>query len=81
MLSGHELDSLALWSDSNGDGVSDPGEVAPLAAFGITRLGCAPQKHPSGILWNPEGVQFRDGRHRPTYDWIAETFCTTALTE
>jgi len=70
VLSGAELHGLALWSDVNGNGVSEPGEVIPLEALGITSLSCTSQRHASGIEWNPTGVGFKDGTTRPSYDWI-----------
>lgn len=70
VLSGAELDGLALWNDVNGNGVSDPGEVMPVGALGITSLSCTSQKHASGIEWNPTGVGFQDGTTRPSYDWV-----------
>ena len=39
-LSGAELQHLAIWHDRNRDGVSDAGEVRPLAAHGIVALSC-----------------------------------------
>ena len=39
-LSGAELRHLAIWHDRNRDGVSDAGEVRPLAAHGIVALSC-----------------------------------------
>ena len=70
-LSGAELRHLALWQDRNGNGICDPGEVRPLADFGITALDCGSQPHPTGIPFNPTGVHYRDGTTRPSYDWIA----------
>jgi hypothetical protein len=37
-VSGAELEDLALWSDNNRDGISQPGEVKRLDEVGITRL-------------------------------------------
>ena len=71
VLSGTELKGLALWNDTNGNGVSEPGEVLPVEAFGITSLSCSSHRHASGMQWNPAGVTFDDGSSRPTYDWIA----------
>jgi hypothetical protein len=71
VLDGAELRGLALWNDANGKGVSDPGEVVPVADLGITALSCTRQRHSSGIPWNPVGVTFKDGTTRPSYDWIA----------
>jgi hypothetical protein len=71
VLSGAELRGLALWQDRNRDGVSDPGEVCPLEASGITAISCTAEGNSSGMAWNPRGVTFHDGTSRPTYDWIA----------
>src|ERR1041385_1404257 len=71
VLRGDELKGLALWHDANGNGVSEPGEVKPLADWGITALSCRYQSHSTGIPFNPVGVIFRDGSARPSYDWMA----------
>jgi tetratricopeptide (TPR) repeat protein len=72
-LSGNELSGLALWHDANGNGVSDPGEVKPLAEHGVTALGCRAEvlkSHPDKIAHCPTGVTFKDGTTRPTFDLI-----------
>jgi hypothetical protein len=66
-----ELRWLALWQDRNGDGVSDPGEVCSVQAFGIAAITCSADGNLCGTAWNPRGVTFDDGTSRPTYDWIA----------
>jgi hypothetical protein len=71
VLSGVELEGLALWNDRNGNGASDPGEVIPIQAFGITSISCGSQRHACGFEWNPAGVQLGDGTTRASYDWIA----------
>ena len=67
-----ELDGLAAWCDRNNNGISDPGEVQPLADLGVaalaTRATTAEGRHPM----NPRGITFTDGRVLPTWDWIAE---------
>jgi tetratricopeptide (TPR) repeat protein len=73
VLSGKELDGLALWHDANGNGVSDPGEVKPLAEYGIVSLSCKFErdtKHPDRIAYSKAGVTFKDGRTRPTFDLL-----------
>ena len=68
-LSGAELKGLALWRDKDGDGVSDPGEVKPVAAHGIVALSYA-NKHVRDDLWVArKGVTFANGETRSTYDW------------
>ncbi len=71
ILRGPELRGLALWNDFNGNGVSDPGEVLPVEAFGISVIGCTSQTYTTGIKWDPNGLTFTNGTSRPTYDWIA----------
>jgi tetratricopeptide (TPR) repeat protein len=72
-LTGAELEGLALWHDANGNGVSDPGEVKPLAEHGITALSCRYERdgtHPDRIAYSRAGVTFTNGRTRPTYDIV-----------
>ena len=71
VLRGAELRHLALWHDANGNGQCDPGEVRPLAAWGVTALDCVGRPHEGCAAWSPTGVTFSDGTTRPTYDWIA----------
>jgi hypothetical protein len=70
LLSGAELRGLALWTDRNGNGISDPGEVIPVQEIGITSISCDSQINADGIPWSPSGVLFQDGTTHPTYDWI-----------
>jgi len=72
-LRGDELRGLALWHDANGNGISDPCEVRPLAAHGITALSVHFERHSTGIPFNPVGVTFTDGTVRPSYDWIVRS--------
>jgi tetratricopeptide (TPR) repeat protein len=75
-LTGKELEGLALWQDSNGDGISDAGEVQSLSDYGVTAISCRRQRdlaHPDQIAWSPSGVTFRDGTTRPTYDLVLHT--------
>jgi tetratricopeptide (TPR) repeat protein len=74
-LTGKELDGLSVWHDTNGNGVSEPGEVQPLAEYGIVALSCRYQtdaRHPDRIAYSREGVTFRDGTSRPTYDLVLQ---------
>ena len=64
-LTGSELKNLGVWQDRNGNGVSDAGEVKPLAAHGIARLATQPQQD----LTHPTGLELKDGRRLPIYDW------------
>jgi hypothetical protein len=72
-LRGKELDGLAIWRDLNGNGISDPGEVKPLAEWGIVALRCradAVSPSPHCAAQSRSGVVFKDGRTRPTFDLI-----------
>lgn len=70
VLTGAELRGLAVWKDTNGNGVCDPGEVVPLEDLGIESVSCRSLTDASGMHWNPQGVTFTNGVSRPTYDWI-----------
>jgi hypothetical protein len=73
-LTGSELKQLALWRDADIDGISDPGEVTPLAHHGITALSCrhdvVSDEDSTVAAYAAKGVRFRDGSTRPTYDLI-----------
>jgi hypothetical protein len=43
VLQGSELCGIALWHDRNGNGISEPGEVRPVAECGIVSISCAPK--------------------------------------
>jgi TonB family protein len=71
-LSGAELDRLAVWSDANGDGISQPGEVKPLSYWHIKELSCTMTEE-NGHWLSHQGITFEDGTHRPSYDvWIQQ---------
>lgn len=55
------------------NGVSEPGEVRPLAEHGIVALSVGYRHdpdHPDRIAFVPDGARFRDGSVRPTFDVI-----------
>lgn len=73
VLSGKELDGLALWHDANGNGVCDPGEVKPLSEHSIVALSVKFERdpaHPDRIAYSRAGATFRDGTTRPTFDLV-----------
>ena len=69
-IRGAELDGLAAWFDRNQDGVSDPGEVIPLSSLGITGLSCSATAHDGPHPFHSAGVELRDGRKLPLWDWV-----------
>ncbi len=71
-IRGEEAAGLAIWRDLDVDGVSDPGEVAPLAAWGIVGLRCAATGEVDGMPVSEDGVLLRDGRSRASVDVILE---------
>jgi hypothetical protein len=68
-LSGPELGGLALWHDSDGDGVSDAGEIQPIERYGIVSLATRAIATRPDLLVAPDGVQFEGGARSPLYDW------------
>jgi hypothetical protein len=73
VVRGAELRGLALWHDRNRNGVSERGEVRPVAAWGIEALSTAYQfaaTHPDEIPWSSAGVRFVDGTVRATFDVV-----------
>ena len=82
-LTGEELNSLSLWVDADSDGVSDPGEVKPLAAFNITRLSTRADEDVrvgtnNESLISARGVTFASGRVDPTFDWVTRPLAPLA---
>ena len=71
VLRGDELHKLALWRDANSNGISEPGEVKPVAEYGIAALDCNGCVLSADGLWNPTGVTLTNGTTRATYDWIS----------
>ena len=72
-IAGRELGGLSLWHDRNANGVSERGEVKPVAAWGIVSLSTAYEhdpQHPDEIAFSPRGVTFANGTVRPTFDLI-----------
>jgi hypothetical protein len=70
-LTGRELTGLALWFDRNQNGVSEPGEVMPIARTAIGGIATKATGRTGDATMNPEGIRLSDGRTLPTYDWVA----------
>jgi hypothetical protein len=84
MLRFGELIDLAMWRDANGNAVAEPGEVKALAAWDIVAVSVSYQPGARGsdvIAFSPQGVVFRDGRTRPTYDVLLYPAGRTELTD
>ena len=81
MISGKELDALALWFDRNRDGVSQPGEVESLSALGVVSLYYKPDRTDpkSGDIRADLGYErLVNGKlvKGASVDWMAQTFST-----
>jgi len=79
-LRGRELAELAVWQDLNSNGVSEPGEVRPLAAADIVALAVTGQRSgdPDVAAWARRGVQFRDGSWSATWDLVLHNIASTS---
>jgi hypothetical protein len=69
-LSGSELRGIGVWFDKNANGRSDPGEVQPVADFGVRAIRTRATGSDHGMPMNPQGIVLKDGTMVPTYDWI-----------
>lgn len=72
VLTGDELQGIAAWTDANANGVSERGEVRPLAALGITAIAVRPRTTADGTLTIDRGITLSDGTTVPTFDWVTE---------
>jgi tetratricopeptide (TPR) repeat protein len=79
-LRGPELAGLAVWQDVNSNGVSEPGEVRPLAAAGIVAVSVSSDasEDPAVAAWAAHGVQFTDGRWGATWDVVLHNIASTS---
>ena len=69
-----ELKGLALWHDSNTNGVCERGEVKPLQDHGIVALSTSPTSDPSsGLLVARSGVVKEDGSTLDIWDLVLDT--------
>jgi tetratricopeptide (TPR) repeat protein len=70
---GAELRGLALWHDRNRNGISERGEVRPVATWGIEAFSTVYRfdaTHPDEIPWSGAGVRFADGTVKATFDVV-----------
>lgn len=70
-LAGKELKGLALWHDRNSNGVSDKGEVTPIAKTNVRAIATGTTDKVNGLHpMNASGLTLDDGTTRPTWDWV-----------
>jgi hypothetical protein len=72
-LRGAELTGIAVWFDRDTDGVSDRGEVVPVEELGIAALATQATLRSGASPANLCGLELRDGRVLPTYDWVLQS--------
>ncbi len=77
-ISGAELDGLSLWHDQNENGISDEGEVKPVADHKIAALKYGHTKVGDGLWVAEDGVLFEGQGWRATYDWVLREGVTEA---
>ncbi len=69
-LSDAELKGIGVWFDKNANGRSDPGEVQPVADFGVQAIRTRSTGSDHGMPMNAQGVVLKNGTTVPTYDWV-----------
>jgi hypothetical protein len=68
-LQREELSGLGMWTDRNGDAISQAGEVTPIEQSEVIGI-CTSGDEIDGVSpCNRSGLLLRDGRRLPTYDW------------
>lgn len=70
-LRGLELEGLSVWFDVNQNAVSDSGEVMPIQSVGISAISTQGNDFADGVVFNRLGLELKDGRRLPVYDWLA----------
>lgn len=71
-LKGPEMRFIAVWRDANSNAASDPGEVRPLASYGVKAIRTRPDGKLGSIWFKRAGLVRTDGSVLPTYDWMAK---------
>ena len=70
VLTGDELQGIAVWVDRNGNGISEPGEVLSLEKAGIVSIGVNGHADADGALVADQGIGFADGTVVKSFDWV-----------
>lgn len=68
-LSGDELNGLSVWRDKNTNGISEPGEVTPARALGVSAIAASASAKQNSVFYNTQGIRLNNGATLPTYDW------------
>jgi hypothetical protein len=70
-LTDGEFEGISAWFDRNSDGRSDVGEIVSIESLGITAIATRPNGFNGKSPMHTSGLQLKNGRTLPTYDWIA----------
>ena len=70
VLTVNELQGIAVWMDTNGNGISEPGEVVSLQQAGIVSIGTRAHTDAAGFLMAEQGIGFADGTVVRSFDWV-----------
>ena len=73
VLTGGELQGIAVWVDRNGNGISEPGEVISLQQAGIVSIGIKSHAGADGTLVADRGIGFSDGTVGKSFDWVTQS--------
>jgi hypothetical protein len=73
-LTGAELKGLAVWQDSNQNGVAENSEIRSLARVGVVGLETTYAARIGASYVSPMGLRMADGRILPTYDWVTRSY-------
>jgi len=73
VLRGRELKYLALWQDTNSDGVSERDEVRSVDEHDIVSIKVKAFRGADGLLHEPQGVRKADGSFRASADLILKS--------
>ena len=72
-LIAHELDSVWVWVDGNGDAKIDAGEVSPAGSH-LERLAARPDPATASSPWAAQGARLKNGRWVGSWDWWPKPF-------
>lgn len=72
VLSGGELAGIFLWTDRNGNGASEPDEIASASESRVKSIRVHAYFNEGIHPMCPDGVEFYDHRPWTTWDWMAE---------
>ena len=73
VMTGSELQGIAVWVDRNGNGICEPGEVLSLEQAGVVSVGVNCRADAAGTLVADRGIGFADGTVVRSFDWVTQS--------